>query len=410
MAKGFHEDPSFALANARVFDGEQLLDASTVVVRDGKVSALGGAMPADLQVLDAKGGTLLPGLIDSHVHTDIHGLKDALKFGVTTELEMNGHWSAKARKEVARRRDVADLRTSMMGVTAKNGHPSQYMRTSDNLLIRLLYPLIDPSVATAKQAVQHVNKQVKAGADYVKVFLEDGELIGYPGLPILAETTLKAAVDEAHRLGKQVLAHVTTLAGATKVLEAGVDGLAHMFFDQPPTPDFVALLVKLGAFVVPTLVTISSALGNTGAELAADPRVRARLNKTWLESLARSANVHPEGNLDLILNSVRTLHDAGVEILAGCDVSEPLPMLGGLAHGVSLHRELQLLSKAGLTPIEVLRTATSVPARRFGLKDRGRIFVGGRADLLLVEGEPLTDITHTLSIVGVWREGVRLTD
>ena len=156
------------------------------------------------------------------------------------------------------------------------------------------------------------------------------------------------------------------------------------------------------------LVAISSAVGNTGAELAADPRVSSKLSKTWLDSLGRTMNVYPEGKLDEILTSVRTLHVAGVDILAGCDVSEPLPTLGGLAHGASLHRELQLLVEAGLTPIEVLRSATSVPARRFGLSDRGRIVVGARADLLLVDGDPLTRISDTLSINAVWREGVRL--
>jgi len=77
---------------------------------------------------------------------------------------------------------------------------------------------------------------------------------------------------------------------------------------------------------------------------------------------------------------------AGVDILAGCDVSEPIPILGGLAHGASLHHELQLLVAAGLKPIEALRSATSIPAKRFGLKDRGRIASGLRANLLLVEG------------------------
>jgi imidazolonepropionase-like amidohydrolase len=410
VEKGFQIAPSFAVVNAKVFDGEERTEASVVVVTEGKITSLGGPVPSHLVVVDARGGTLLPGFIDSHVHTNMEGLKDALKFGVTTELEMNGHWSAKARREVTRRKDLADLRTSMMGVTAKKGHPSQYMRTSTNLLIRLLYPLIDTAVSTGDQAVKHVSKQVANGADYVKVFIEDGTCVGFPGLPVLDDATLRAAVNEAHRLGKLVLAHVTTLEGATSAIEAGVDGLAHMFFDRPPTPEFVSALLKSGAFVVPTLVTISSAVGNTGADLASDPRVQSRLSKTWLESLARTMNVYPQGKFGEILSSVRTLHDAGVDILAGCDVSEPLPTLGGLAHGASLHQELRLLVEAGLTPLEVLRSVTSVPARRFGLTDRGRIAVGTRADLLMVEGDPLANIADTLSIKAVWREGVRLAE
>jgi imidazolonepropionase-like amidohydrolase len=120
-------------------------------------------------------------------------------------------------------------------------------------------------------------------------------------------------------------------------------------------------------------------------------------------------NVYPQGNLDGAYASVIALHKAGVDILAGCDVSDPLPILGGLAHGASLHHELQLLVAAGLTPIEALQAATATPARRFGLSDRGRIAPGARADLLLVDGNPTTNISDTLSIRTVWRQGVKLT-
>lgn len=120
-------------------------------------------------------------------------------------------------------------------------------------------------------------------------------------------------------------------------------------------------------------------------------------------------NVYPKGKLDDAFASVIALHKAGVDILAGSDVSEPIPILGGLAHGVSLHQELQLMVAAGLTPIEALRAATSTPARRFELNDRGRIAAGARADLLLVDGDPTTNISDTLSIRSVWRGGNQLT-
>ena len=94
------------------------------------------------------------------------------------------------------------------------------------------------------------------------------------------------------------------------------------------------------------------------------------------------------------------------DILAGSDAT--LPSIGGMVHGASLHHELQLLVRAGLTPIEALRAATSVPARRFSIFDRGRIVGGARADLLLVKGDPTVNISDTLSTVAVWRQGVRL--
>ena len=114
------------------------------------------------------------------------------------------------------------------------------------------------------------------------------------------------------------------------------------------------------------------------------------------------------GRCRAVPQRVGALRDAGVDILAGSDVSEPIPILGGLAHGASLHHELQLLAAAGLQPEDALRAATSTPARRFGLTDRGRIVPGALADLLLIDGDPLTSPTDTLSIRSVWHRGVEL--
>jgi imidazolonepropionase-like amidohydrolase len=394
-----------AVINAMVFDGNRVIDDAAVVINGAKIQAIGGKVPAEASVIDGRGSTLMPGLIDSHVHTDLHGLRDALLFGVTTELEMNGHWTAKKRKDVAERNDIADLRSSGMGVTPPGGHPTEYM-SSTNLLIRLFYHY--PTVSTADEAVKFVDKQIGEGADYIKIFIEDGTCIGFPGLPILGDEILNAAVSEAHRNGKMAIAHVTTAEGGQRAIAAGVDGLAHMFFDSRPTPEFVDAVASSGAFVIPTLVTISSAVGNNASALAADTRVSSRLGKKWLDALSRSMNVYPPGKLEDVYAGVMALHEAGVDILAGCDVSEPIPSLGGLAHGASLHQELQLLVAAGMSQVEALKAATSTPARRFGLADRGRIVPGARADLLLVDGDPTMNISDTLSISAVWRQGIRL--
>lgn len=101
------------------------------------------------------------------------------------------------------------------------------------------------------------------------------------------------------------------------------------------------------------------------------------------------------------------MHAAGVPLLAGTDANNG-PHGGFLAlHGASIHRELVLLTLAGLTPVQAIAAATSVPARHFGLSDRGRIASGLRADLVLVEGDPTTDITATRSITDIWRRGTR---
>ena len=100
---------------------------------------------------------------------------------------------------------------------------------------------------------------------------------------------------------------------------------------------------------------------------------------------------------------MRQLRAAGVPILAGSDAPNP-----GTAHGASMHRELELLVDSGLTPVEALRSATLVPARAFGLTDRGRVATGLRGDLVLVNGDPTTDILATRDIAGVWKRGVMI--
>jgi imidazolonepropionase-like amidohydrolase len=107
------------------------------------------------------------------------------------------------------------------------------------------------------------------------------------------------------------------------------------------------------------------------------------------------------------LESARRLHEAGVALLAGTDANNAPGRACPVVHGAALHRELELLVAAGLSPAAALAAATSAPADRFGLSDRGRIAPGLRADLLLVAGDPASDITATRAIRGIWRRGVR---
>ncbi|MGO4274622.1 amidohydrolase family protein, partial [Paenibacillus sp. TAF58] len=181
------------------------------------------------------------------------------------------------------------------------------------------------------------------------------------------------------------------------------------FIDRPEyTSELVQSIVDSGAFVTPCLVLNSSILGNPASELANDPRVHSKLSPEWIDILNSSFNTFPQGKMENSFKNVMDLHSAGVDILVGTDVAPvPIPNLGGLAHGASVHHELQLLVMAGFTPIEALQSATSKPARRFGLNDRGRIAEGARADLVLVNGDPTTNISDTLSIKAVWFKGTQ---
>ena len=127
-----------------------------------------------------------------------------------------------------------------------------------------------------------------------------------------------------------------------------------------------------------------------------------RLTPTMKSSLSLHLPAWPDIHRNYAEQVVAQLHTAGVPLLAGTDSPAP-----GLAHGPSLHRELELLVDSGLSPSEALTAATFTPATVFGFHDRGRVAVGLRADLLLVRGDPTTDIRAVHNIVGVWKLGTR---
>jgi imidazolonepropionase-like amidohydrolase len=401
------------ITGATVFDGVDNLGIRDVVIDDGVIVSVGGEGPADAERVRAAGGTLLPGFIDAHTHTSHAALGVALRFGVTTELEMQGTFARGHRDEIEHDDSVADVRSSGFGLTPPGGHPSELFPEGFRPgpppgATPTGPPPVMPRVTTPAQAVEAVQRLVDAGSDYIKFMVDDGSVEGHPGLPTLDQATLNAGVAEAQRLGMLTIAHALSVSDTRKAVRAGVQGLAHLFMDEPHTDELVALIAGSGAFVVACVVLDASMIGITGAELADDPRAASRLDAGWMTTLRSSFGHFPNGRIETVLASAKALHDAGVDLLVGTDASVALPFLGGVAHGASVHHELQYLVRAGLAPIEALRAATSVTARRFRLDDRGRIAPGLRADLLLVDGHPFTDVTRTLDLRGVWRRGVRL--
>ncbi|WP_235036910.1 amidohydrolase family protein [Actinomadura sp. K4S16] len=402
-----------AITGAQVFDGEKALGVTTVLVEDGRITRLGGDPPEGAEIVDGGGATLLPGLIDAHVHTNREALALALRFGVTTELEMQGLHTRDNRAQISEDDTVADVRSSGFGITPPGGHPSELFpegfRPGPPPGAKPTgRPPLMPFSTTPEEAVAFIPQLIERGSDYIKFMVDDGSVEGHPGLPMLDQATLDAGVAEAKRRGMLTIAHTLTVDATRMAVEAGIDGLAHLFMDQPHTEEVIDLVKDAGVFVVPCVVLNASMMGITGGDLADDPRVASRLDADWDKTLRSSYGHYPQGKIEDVLAAVRALSDAGVDLLAGTDAAVPLPFLGGLAHGASLHHELQHLVRAGLSPVQALRAATSVPARRFGLDDRGRIAEGLRADLLLVDGDPTTTISDTLNTRAVWRRGTRL--
>jgi imidazolonepropionase-like amidohydrolase len=388
---------SFVVHDVRVFDGELTLDHQDVVVIDGIIKSVKKAGDSgNGDAIDGRGKTLLPGLIDSHTH--VIGQEDTLRmaliFGVTTELDMFN--SAESSKQIrtdeaaGKLNDAADFRSAGVLATAPHGHGTEY-------------GLPIPTISAPAEAQAFVDARIAEGSDYIKIILDNGSTYGI-SIPTISAETLKALVIAAHKRGKLVVVHVGSLDDANEAVDAGADGLAHLFLGKMPDAEFGKRVAAHHMFVVPTLSVLASlAHAHAGAALAEDAHLAPYLDASDVKSLTTDFPF-PGPKLDYSVAdvSLQQLKAAHVPVLAGTDSPNP-----GTAHGASMHEELALLVKGGLTPTEALTAATLNPATHFHLADRGRIAPGLRADLLLVSGDPTQNINDTRNIVAVWRQGYR---
>lgn len=379
--------------NVRIFDGTKITADTDVWIEGGRIKAVGTKLkaPANVRGLDGSGETLLPGLIDAHTHVFADALKQALIFGVTTELDMftSYEYAAKIKAEQAKGQDLdmADLRSAGTLVTAPKGHGTEY-------------GLPIPTITSPAEAQAFVDARIAEGSDYIKI-IYDGGTRSTDQIPTISKETMAAVVAAAHKRGKLTVAHIDSLRGAKDAIQAGVDGLAHLFVDAPGDREFVDLAARHHIFVVPTLSVLENiAAAPAGKTLVADERLQPYLTPETRSNLVASFPFHA-GSFDNAQATIRLLQARHVPILAGTDAPNP-----GTAHGPSLHGELELLVGAGMTPLEALTAATSAPAAAFHLDDRGVIAPGKRADLILVKGNPTADITATRDIVTVWKAGV----
>ncbi|HTT24326.1 MAG TPA: amidohydrolase family protein [Candidatus Sulfotelmatobacter sp.] len=387
----------FIIRNARIFDGSRVIPKGDVWVENGMIKAVGPhiAAPARVPSIDATGKTLLPGLIDSHVHTmgQDTNLRSALALGVTTEFDMGAAekyaFKIKSEQAAGKALDLADLRASEIHPTAPDGHGTEY-----GVPVR--------TISSPEEAQGLVDAGITEGDDFIgEIIYDDGSEFGLR-IPTLNKTTLQAVIEASHRRGKLAVVHVLSLQAAKDAIAAGADGLAHLFADRPADAEFLRLAAQHRVFVIPTLSVLASAAGaSNGPSLAADQRLNPYLTSEAITDL-RGRFPRNAGSLSYAEEAVRQLKDEGIPILAGTDAHNL-----GTAHGASLLGELELLVNAGLTPTQALASATSVNAAAFQLNDRGQIAPGKRADLLLVDGDPTTRISDIRNIDSVWKLGVK---
>ncbi|WP_109472660.1 metal-dependent hydrolase family protein [Ornithinimicrobium cavernae] len=367
------------LRRASTWDGESPdLRTADVVCADGMVRSVEPAgsvrpMPDD-QVIEAEGSTLLPGLIDGHVHlvwsggsdpadiverdgeqvTAIRAAANAraqLLGGVTTVADLGSNWDiAIAVSRAVTQGHIEGPRILAAGrtVAMTGGHDPFWVNACDGV----------------DAVIRGVREQVFLGAALVKTAATggvygraEGEVVGASEL---TPEELTAMASEAHRRGVRVAAHALGAEGISNAVGAGIDIIEHGVY---LTEETAAMMAANGTVLCPTLAVYRSLAEGGGPAYAA----------------AKAADVvqaHGE--------AVRMALEAGVPVIAGTDAGSP-----GMPHP-SLGAELAALHACGMSPVEVLRAATSRAADAFGISG-GRISPGAPADLILVDGDPLSD-------------------
>ena len=413
-----------------------VIEDATILLRGEEIAAVGPS--AEVEVPD--GATIhrlpeayvLPGFVDGHVHffqsgglytrPDVIDLRDArpyaeelrriksrlpdtfrryLRSGITSVVDVGGPmWNLAVRAR-------ADTAAQAPTVVTAGPLISSVSRPS--------LDLGDPpilQITTPEAARQEVREQVQAGVDLVKIWY----IVGAGQTPADYRPVVEATVDEAHAANTRVAVHATQLETARAAVEAGADILVHSVSDQPVDESFVQLLRENDVLYTPTLMvgeryteTFAQQLDFTTAEHRIGQKdVIASLFdlRTLPDSLVpagirkRIASDRPVPSDTTAMRNLKRLHNAGVPIAAGTDAGNI-----GTPHGPALFREFELMQAAGLTPREILATATAGGARLMGRDDLGQLTPGMQADLVVLTRNPLDDIRHTTALHRVVKEG-----
>lgn len=318
--------PSFVIRDVRVFDGEDVIEDGYVHVENGKIKAVGpssSAPSSSIRTYSKPGHTLLPGLIDCHIHADMadpQALPQALRFGVTTVCEMGNELvNVQKLKKQTLEPNTASYKTSGQAATIENGWPAPVVLAFDSSPEILAEIAKWPKLSNRENIVEYLEWTTKEiPPDYIKLMHESGKIMGqklnYPTVELQ-----RTIVEEARKRNYLVVAHATSLQDTLDVLEAGVNGLTHTFCDQPPTQELIDAYKKNNAWVNPTLAAMGS-LTTEGKDIqhkfGHDPRIVGLIDEARIGNLcACMAFAVEHGKVENAYESVRALKAAGVDVL-----------------------------------------------------------------------------------------------
>jgi len=367
-------EATLALINGTLIDGTSAdaVPDGVVVIRGKRIIAAGPRarveIPADAETIDVRGGTIMPGFINAHVHAayDQETLKAWARGGVTTVRDLGASDPHTA--------ELFDTRDALRAI------PECARLIAVGLFVNVEggYPIVPwgvPAITTTspEETRQAVNRLVDDGADVIKTAFESGYSFGQSGWPLLSPEEATALVKTAHERGKPVTAHVTSARDLERALDAGVDEIAHMVVDRLPE-ELISRMVEAGTRWVPTL-------------------------ELW-QGVSRNYSVS---------HGARSIHNLALFVEAGGEVALGTDYAGApnidFDLGMPIH-EIEWLQEAGMTPLQIIVAATRNGARSCNMESElGTLEAGKLADVLVVDGDPLADVQALTSARLVLREG-----
>jgi imidazolonepropionase-like amidohydrolase len=411
------------LRDVRLIDGTGAAPREHVslLLRDGRIEKIGGAemaAPKDVRVRELAGKTVMPGLISAHSHLGLivddaessatgytrenvtAQLKQFERYGVTTimSLGVNRDLVYELRDEQrAGRLDGATIFTAGRGIGVPGGAPG--LPAAADQIYR---------PATVEEARQDVDELATHHADIVKIWVDKG----HGTMPEMKPEMYRAVIEEAHQKKLRVAAHVYALEDAKQLVADGVDVLAHSVRDHVVDDAFIQSMKQRDVWYVPTFTVDESFfvyaerpafMKSAFFRQAAGPKLLAKFDAAgYAEKIDQDPQTAQHKNdFAIAQQNLKRLFDAGVNVGFGTDSGALPARIPGFAE----HRELELMVQAGLTSLQAITAATGENAKLLHASDRGTIAVGKRADVLVLDANPLVDIRNTRRIFAVYHDG-----